>query len=776
MEDLQRKISFWKKRTLVEESRIEDGQTGLMELLKEMVQNAGYLDDSRNGLAWEEAETGMKERPPAEYSGNAGRTQTNDQSMEPITGKLALLMTISELYGGRVSILNRILPELTDILEYSGEDWEKAQNVLWHLENRSLEQGAYQKPQRLLSMVQVLMRKENFRFLAKQLIEQILRTRNEQETWKEIQREYSREKEAYVRKIQEQNRTIPEEMKPVLGKAPFLLMMQNREEAVEMVTGLFYELPELKMYTGGLSGETDQRKKAEWLGEAIASLDAAEWKLLERRFFGKAGGVSEAGQKMAIWQEGTRTADAPEGAGKAGSPKAAGLLETPEDMGFPVMEYQRKKKQILEQISKESGAVPEDMLTVIGKLPFIQLIKESEETAEYVSRMLYQMPEMEIYTGQWKQQERKEEQKTLGNLETAASHFQAAEILTELIETLNQKEWKLVEERLLRETEKAVERSRKAGDSLRTGMESRNIPKAPAKAEEEREKGWEESKPEYWKIENFLVRELDKIPDRYEGTVPPAVALESLDLPESAVLEFLPLLFPNETERSLAVSGNDGEAEISVVSDIAAEAVSYWGAPQVFREEWPHGMIQESGIYAVGQAAAKIRQPSESSQNFRPTAPAGQSFSTERSIQVGGFSYILLEQGLPEYDFPGYDSGLPAADRVIARTLPPKKIPSPAKDAKVQLQLLQEQPAGKLSEEDIRTVQVMGNKIQTENEYEERLTKLTEQIKIQKEEIDKLAVSQRKLNDPRRHQRIIERMMKQLRGQLRLERLQSGND
>lgn len=131
---------------------------------------------------------------------------------------------------------------------------------------------------------------------------------------------------------------------------------------------------------------------------------------------------------------------------------------------------------------------------------------------------------------------------------------------------------------------------------------------------------------------------------------------------------------------------------------------------------------------------------------------------------------------VPGYDFPGYDSGIPVPDRVIARTLPPRGMESPVQDAPAQLRFLQEQPAGKLSEDDIHTVQVMGNKVRTANEYEERLTTLTEQITAQKAEIDELMQNNRKLSDPRRQQRVIERMMKQLRGQLKLERLQRGND
>lgn len=251
---------------------------------------------------------------------------------------------------------------------------------------------------------------------------------------------------------------------------------------------------------------------------------------------------------------------------------------------------------------------------------------------------------------------------------------------------------------------------------------------------------------------------------------------------------------PQVPEMLLLSGAADGRAEEGtfLTSGVPNDMAAYPGAAQVFKEKGIYAMLQESGIYAAGRMSPKslelLRTP-EIPQMFGPPEKEdsmGHAVSENDSMvhAVSGRDSMRrdvsgndsMRYAVPGYDFPGYDSGIPVPDRVIARTLPPRGMESPVQDAPAQLRFLQEQPAGKLSEDDIHTVQVMGNKVRTANEYEERLTTLTEQITAQKAEIDELMQNNRKLSDPRRQQRVIERMMKQLRGQLKLERLQRGND
>ena len=61
-------------------------------------------------------------------------------------GKLALMMTVSELYSGGKNGLGRMIPELTMILSGSEESWEKAQTVLLHGRINELEKGDAREP------------------------------------------------------------------------------------------------------------------------------------------------------------------------------------------------------------------------------------------------------------------------------------------------------------------------------------------------------------------------------------------------------------------------------------------------------------------------------------------------------------------------------------------------------------------------------------------------------------------------------------------------------
>lgn len=236
---------------------------------------------------------------------------------------------------------------------------------------------------------------------------------------------------------------------------------------------------------------------------------------------------------------------------------------------------------------------------------------------------------------------------------------------------------------------------------------------------------------------------------------------------------------PQAPDMLLLSAAADGRTEerALLTTGTSNDMAEYPDAPQVYKEERFYTMLQESGIYAADRVSSKALQIFRTPESPQASGVPEKKNSTGHVVSGYDFSgHDFPGHGFPEYDSPGYDFGLPVPDRIIARTMPPRGMESPVQDARTQLQFLQEQPAGKLSEEDIHTVQVMGNKVRTVNEYEERLTKLTEQITAQKVEIEELMQNHRKLSDPRRQQRIIERMMKQLRGQLKLERLQRGND
>ena len=793
-----------------------------------------------------------------------------------------------------------------------------------------------------------------------QLLERIVRVQKDEKLWERIQKEYRSETEAYVQKIQEQNGTVPEEMKPVLGKGPFLSAMEGQEEIVEAVAGLFYEIPELKMYAKGLAEEKDRGKKQEQLGEVIANLNLSEWKLLESKVFEKSGAKEKgrAGQENKTGQEGKTGREGKTGQegktgreGKTGQEdenwqavkagQLAGARPVPgakngtdtnvsggqtdrfaasSDLAFLPAEYQKKKEQIADQILKASGKMPEGMEAVLGKLPLIQLVEESEETAEYVSRLLYEMPEMEIYTRLWQKKDAGRQPETqIGADKAGKAQAKAVEILVELIETLSPGEWKLLERRLLRETEEAGEKGktrsgaglergakflaerreespRGNGEESLSGAMIKFLPEDEGASEAGLENLPTMSNLEYRNLEKVLLREKDMPEDGYQGSAPLAAAAMRLNLPDTVSLEFLRLIsqdfqsdsqifgdsrragnwqtsvnpqisgnwqkspnqqVPGNPQRSesrqisgnpemperlrifespkapeslpisggpqipesLPISGNpqmpgstqmsgspqvpemlllsgaaDGQAEerTFLTSGVPNDMAAYPGAAQVFKEKGIYAMLQESGIYAADRMSPKslelLRTP-EIPQMFGPPEKEdsmGHAVSENDSMVYAASGRESMRRdvsgkgsmryAVPGYDFPGYDSGIPVPDRVIARTLPPRGMESPVQDAPAQLRFLQEQPAGKLSEDDIHTVQVMGNKVRTANEYEERLTTLTEQITAQKAEIDELMQNNRKLSDPRRQQRVIERMMKQLRGQIKLERLQRGND
>ncbi len=61
-------------------------------------------------------------------------------------GKLALMMTVSELYSGGKNGLGQMIPELTMILSGSEESWEKAQTVLLHGRINEPEKGVAWEP------------------------------------------------------------------------------------------------------------------------------------------------------------------------------------------------------------------------------------------------------------------------------------------------------------------------------------------------------------------------------------------------------------------------------------------------------------------------------------------------------------------------------------------------------------------------------------------------------------------------------------------------------
>ena len=118
----------------------------------------------------------------------------------------------------------------------------------------------------------------------------------------------------------------------------------------------------------------------------------------------------------------------------------------------------------------------------------------------------------------------------------------------------------------------------------------------------------------------------------------------------------------------------------------------------------------------------------------------------------------------------------PVPDRVVARPVPPKGIPAPSGDGLATFVQPEERQAEERIEPDIRKIQAMGSRSLPDDGYQEQLTKLTRQLKIQQKEIQELIRSGHQMEDPRRQQRTIERMMERLRGQMRLERLQHGRD
>lgn len=675
-------------------------ESELPEVLEDMVRQAGWkmqgehADPERTAQSEDAGADAAPLKQPEE--------RTKALHLGWIAEKIALMLTISEVTDIWEKDSEKIVPELTELLNAPGAGWEEAKTVLLHREPGTVyrewklwldktagletDEAEDEKLQHLMSILQVLMKEPSFRYLAEQVMSQAKllpkqwknlteEQKNEYETWQQIQ-------ELHIRK---------------------------------------------------LSDHTTRQQKLEMLHEAIASMDVKEWELLEHKLYERAGsGQNEEARRI-------QGSDSIRQAGKTWSP---GKIQenTAEDIplvlmhtSFSVEEYQLKKHQISEHILRETGGIPEDMQSVLGKLPLIQMIQSSEETAGYVSQVLYQIPEMEIYTRLWKAQDTgktpelsaKSEQTVNQQMqemqmqEMQIQEMQMQEMLVELIETLTPSEWRIVEDRLLHGRIGLPETGSETGQediSDRAALEYRNREMFLLTEQEEAEKEGAEKKTWFNSSD---------------------AALDRLKLPAASALEFLDLFIHNTYDRNLQVYAQEEPGKrfgsgIQPRLDTAAGHSDY-----IFVAGRSRAMLRDSGIFM-----AEKNVPGE-------------------HVSGEDDRYVFL---------------FPLPDRVIARPLPPRQVPAPVQDAEKQLEQMREQTTEETAKKDISVVQVMKNQARTVNEYEERLTKLTENLAAQKAEIEELMQSQRQINDPRMQQRMIERVIRQLGRQLRLERMQRGKD
>lgn len=111
-------------------------------------------------------------------------------------------------------------------------------------------------------------------------------------------------------------------------------------------------------------------------------------------------------------------------------------------------------------------------------------------------------------------------------------------------------------------------------------------------------------------------------------------------------------------------------------------------------------------------------------------------------------------------------------DRIMVRPQPVRAVGGPGPD----LAGRDQEPETVLRDHDIRTVQAAGNRVKSFEEYEVKLREFAERLEIQIRQTEELKTVRYQTLETAEIQRIVNRTLKQLKGQIRLERLQRGLD